>query len=92
MLPRECQGLQGEGRYRTHRQTLPAAVRRPGPGRENKMERNEAGLCPKPGVSGPVRRVVQGVGGDSSGISKGTRGPAPALMRPRELNRLSKPN
>lgn len=33
-----------------------------------------------------------GVGGDSSGISEGTPGPAPALTRPLELDRLSKPN
>lgn len=54
--------------------------------REMKRDSAEArGLEAGPGAQPRVR-------GDSSGISKGIRGPAPALTRPRELNRLSKPN
>ena len=69
-----------------------------GPRRHNKMERNETGPRPNPGVTGAGlegrlgRRGGAGSRGDSPGISKGTRGPAPDLMRPRELDRLSKPN
>lgn len=57
-----------------------------GYGGDNEMERNEAW------GRGAGRRGGPAVGGDSSGISKGTRGPAPALRRSRELDRLSKPN
>lgn len=94
-LLQDREGLRGGGRHPSGRGTPPGhqagrAVTRPGPG-GTEMERTEAGLARSPGSRGRTRRLL-GVGGDSSGISKGTWGPAPASARPRELDRLSKPN
>lgn len=70
LRPRRCCQVSAKGcrekedirRADRHRQAREpgGAVMQPGPGRHNKMERNEAGLRPKPGVAGPVQRVSRG--------------------------------